>query len=186
VPSDHELPRRPVRYAYAGPSDIRARVRPGEGGAPIRSPGDLRAWLAGREPDERGEPFTYVVDLGGTLRLAPRRSEHVACAGGGPVLAAGEITFDASGPEEDAAVVAVSNQSTGYRPGVESWPRVAAALDGAGLRRRPDGFTHPFTFRRCGACGELNLVKDAYYVCAVCDADLPEEAGPPEGGPRTP
>ncbi|MFC5751051.1 hypothetical protein [Actinomadura rugatobispora] len=165
----------PVRYDYVGPSDIRARVRPGEGGAPIRSPGDVRAWLEGREPGERGEPFTYVVDLGGTLRLAPRRSEHVACAGGGPVLAAGEITFDASGP----AVVEVSNQSTGYCPGVECWPEVAAALDGAGLRRRPDGFTHPFVFRRCGACGELNLVKDAHYVCAVCDADLPE--GPEEG-----
>ncbi|XVQ09198.1 hypothetical protein ACQP1W_42760 [Spirillospora sp. CA-255316] len=188
MPSEHEPPRRPVRYAYAGPSGIRARVRPGEGGAPIRSLGDLRAWLGGREPDERGEPFTYVVDLGGTLRLAPRRSEHVACAGGGPVLAAGEITFDASGPDgaaTAAVVVAVSNQSTGYLPGVESWPQVAAALDAAGLRRRPDGFTHPFTFRRCGACGELNLVKDDHYVCALCDADLPEDAAPPEGGFRT-
>lgn len=25
------------------------------------------------------EPFTFVIDLDGTLRLAPRRSEHVAC-----------------------------------------------------------------------------------------------------------
>ncbi|MEU6730442.1 hypothetical protein ABZ917_42625 [Nonomuraea wenchangensis] len=31
--------------------------------------------------------------MDGVLLLAPRRSEHVACAGGRPVLSAGEISF---------------------------------------------------------------------------------------------
>ncbi|WP_067477413.1 hypothetical protein [Actinomadura hibisca] len=141
-------------YPYVGPADLLAAVD-GPGGVPLGEMGD-------RDADE---PFTYVVALDGTLLLAPQRSEHVACAGGAPVLAAGEITF--AGGE----VVEVSNQSTGYCPGPESWPAVAAALDRAGLRH-PDGFTAEYVFRRCGACGQLAIVKDDHYVCAVCDAPL--------------
>lgn len=59
----------------------------------------LARWLAGRPLDELGEPFTFVVGLDGQLRLASRRSEHVDCASGQPVLAAGEVLFvrDAGG-----------------------------------------------------------------------------------------
>jgi transcription initiation factor TFIIIB Brf1 subunit/transcription initiation factor TFIIB len=28
-------------------------------------------------------------------------------------------------------------------------------------------------FRRCPACGERNIVKDDWFVCGVCGADLP-------------
>jgi uncharacterized Zn finger protein (UPF0148 family) len=28
-------------------------------------------------------------------------------------------------------------------------------------------------FRRCGACGERNLVKDGDFACAICGAELP-------------
>jgi hypothetical protein len=38
-----------------------------------------------------------VIDAKGNLLLAERCSEHVACAGGGPVLSAGEIFFRVSG-----------------------------------------------------------------------------------------
>lgn len=55
------------------------------------------------------ETVTFVIDLDGKLRLADRNSEHVACAGGGPVLAAGEMTFLADGP--DLEVVDVNNNS---------------------------------------------------------------------------
>ena len=61
-----------------------------------------------------GEPFTFVVDLEGVLRLAPRRSEHVACAGGRPVLSAGEVSFE-RGPD-GWEVTSATNQSTGYCP----------------------------------------------------------------------
>ena len=36
---------------------------------------------------------TFVVNQDGTLMLADRSSEHVACAGGAPVCSAGEMTF---------------------------------------------------------------------------------------------
>ncbi|GAA1574266.1 hypothetical protein GCM10009678_66220 [Actinomadura kijaniata] len=150
------------RYPYVGPAELRRDVGAATGFA-VASPGDLRGWLEDRDADE---PFTYVVALDGTLLLAPRRSEHVACAGGAPVLAAGEIAF------ADGAAVEVTNQSTGYCPDPDSWTAVAAALEAAGLAH-PGGFTAAYVFRRCGACGQLNIVKDHHYFCAVCDGPLP-------------
>lgn len=67
-------------------------------GRVIGTPDDLGAWLTGCDGKEALEPLTFVIDSSGILRLAPRRSEHVACAGGGPVLSAGEVTF-APGPD---------------------------------------------------------------------------------------
>lgn len=57
-------------------------------GAPISDETSLSAWL-GQNPDALGEGATFVVGLDGVLRLAPRRSEHLACAGANEVLAAG-------------------------------------------------------------------------------------------------
>jgi hypothetical protein len=73
---------------------------------------------------------TFVIDLNGDLLVADRRSEHVACAGGGPVLSAGEMFFLVE--EDRVEVTDVSNQSTGYCPEPSSWPGVAAALDRIG------------------------------------------------------
>jgi hypothetical protein len=157
-------------YRYVGPADLLATVRSGEEGHAIRSPDDLTAWSTGWEAAELDEPFTYVVDLTGTLRLAPRRSEHVACAGGAPVLSAGEITFRRE--RGRWTVGEVSNQSTGYCPDVTSWPAVRDALDHAGLDH-PDDFTHAVVFRRCPACQERNVVRDDDYHCTFCDAELP-------------
>ncbi|MET8163416.1 hypothetical protein ABZT34_04035 [Streptomyces sp. NPDC005329] len=155
------------RYGYVGPEDIRRAVTPGAGGRVIRGAADLDA---GAGAEENGEPCTYVVGLDGLLRLAPRRSEHVACAGGEDVLGAGEISFRRTphGP----AVHEVSNQSTGYCPDPDSWPAVAAALDRARIGR-PDGFTHALVFRRCERCGENNVVREGVFVCVFCDGDLP-------------
>jgi hypothetical protein len=159
------------RYEYVGPPEVRrsADAAGGPGGTRVRSTADLDRWTASNDDGDAG-PFTYVVDADGTLLLAPRRSEHVACAGGSAVLAAGEITF---ARDDDGWLVSeVSNQSTGYCPDVTSWPAVAAALDRAGLRR-PDRFTVAFVFRRCPSCGGTNIVKDGDYTCDVCEADLP-------------
>jgi hypothetical protein len=101
---------------------------------------------------------------------ASRRSEHVACAGGAPVLSAGEITFLYD--QGRWMVSKVSNQSTGYCPDPASWPAVSDALDRAGLQH-PGHFTDPIVFRRCPRCQERNLVKDDYFVCAICGAELP-------------
>jgi hypothetical protein len=154
------------RYGYVGPREIRQAVVPGTEGRVIHGAADLDACTA--EEDE--EPFTYVVGLDGFLRLAPRRSEHVACAGGADVLAAGEIAFRrAPGGWE---VVEVSNQSTGYCPDPDCWPAVAGALDRAGVGR-PDGFTHALVFRRCERCRENNVVREGEFVCVFCGGELP-------------
>jgi hypothetical protein len=104
------------------------------------------------------------------LRLAPRRSEHVACAGGGPVLSAGEISFE-RGPD-GWEVTSATNQSTGYCPEGSSWPVVGRALDRIGVPH-PGRFTDEFTFRRCPRCRERNLVRDGDFTCVICDAGLP-------------
>jgi hypothetical protein len=118
------------------------------------------------------EPFTFIVDLHAKLWLAPRRSEHVACAGGRDVLAAGEIGFVVG--EHGWIVSEVSNQSTGYCPDPDSWPAVALALDHVGLPY-PSGFTHKVIFRRCPTCATRNIVRDGNFVCAVCDSILPDQ-----------
>ncbi|BEL04964.1 hypothetical protein Q0Z83_031550 [Actinoplanes sichuanensis] len=108
-----------------------------------------------------------MITIDGVLLLAPRRSEHVACAAGADVLAAGEITFT-----PDGGVSAVTNQSTGYCPQPCCWPAVDAALNRAGIAH-PGAFTSAFVFRHCTVCTHLNVIKDDVYVCAHCDTDLP-------------
>jgi len=127
-------------------------------------------WLATREVAARAEPFTFVVDLDCALWLAPRQSEHVACAEGRDVLAAGEMGFAHRAGRW--VVSTVSNQSTGYCPDLESWSALASALDRAGIPH-PAGFTHAVVFRRCPVCGERNVVHDGDFTCALCEAPLP-------------
>lgn len=148
-------------YHYVGPAEVLAAAGPLVPASAVLTREDI----PGAE-----EPFTFVIDLAGALRLAPRRSEHVACAGGMPVLSAGEIAF-ARGPDGPEAT-SVTNQSTGYCPEPSSWSAVAAALDQIAVPH-PGGFTDEFTFRRCPGCGERNLVRDGEFTCAICDAELP-------------
>ncbi|WP_371795207.1 hypothetical protein [Streptomyces sp. NBC_01718] len=157
-------------YRYVGPIELKAAVRPGDGGRRINSTADFGGWIVEQPAAELTEPFTFVVGIDGVLRLAPRRSEHVACAGGDMVLSAGEISFM---PEADRwAVSEVSNQSTGYCPDVSSWEEVARALDAVELGR-PSGFTHEVVFRRCPDCQEHNIVREDDFVCVFCGSDLP-------------
>lgn len=165
--------RRPVeharRYSYVGPPELRDRVARMDT-VVVDTATALARWLAGRDRSELVEPFTFVVASDGELRLAPRRSEHVALAGGHDVLAAGEIAFAAA--DSSWHVVEVTNQSTGYCPDPDSWPAVAEALDRIGVRH-PDDFTDKVIFRRCPACGERNVVRDNDFICAQCDSALP-------------
>jgi hypothetical protein len=117
-----------------------------------------------------GVTVTYVVDGEGVLRIADRRSEHIACAGGRPVRSAGEMTLAAKG--EHVAVLSVSNQSTGFCPEPESWPAVEEALRRASFAP-PFGFSPACVFRRCAQCGGVNLVKGGVFGCDVCEAELP-------------
>jgi hypothetical protein len=160
-------------YCYMGPAAVQARVAGRPAGTRIASAADLLAWLHGGGAHPAPEDLlaaTFVIDAAGNLLLADRRSEHVACAGGGPVLSAGELFFRVRAGS--VAVVEASNQSTGYCPEPESWPAVAAALDRLDVAH-PGRFTTEAVFRRCERCGERNVVKDGWFVCGVCGAELP-------------
>ncbi|MFF3838231.1 hypothetical protein [Streptomyces sp. NPDC001930] len=157
-------------YRYVGPIELKAAVRSGDGGRRIGSAADFDGWIVEQSAAELAEPFTFVVGTDGVLRLAPRRSEHVACADGDAVLSAGEISFMREADRWTASEV--SNQSTGYCPDVTSWAEVARALDAVGLRR-PSRFTHEVIFRRCPNCQEHNIVREDDFVCVFCTSDLP-------------
>ena len=160
----------PRAYPYVGPSDIADRASSSPPGTDVASVADIAAWARAAGPSNGRITATYVVDEAGLLRLADRHSEHVACVGGGPVLAAGEITFGIRAGR--VVVEEVSNQSTGYCPEPESWSAVAAALGTAGIAA-PEGYTAELLFRRCPRCGQINVVKDHVFECAVCGSALP-------------
>lgn len=155
------------KYPYVG-DDAAADVATPPGRRVLRRH-DLNEFLAEHAADV-DEPFTFVV-VDGVLRVAPRRSEHVACSGHQPVEAAGEITFEA---DDDGRwrVSEVTNHSTGFCPESSCFDAIEDALWVPGIEH-PGRFTTAFEFRRCPACGEPNLVKDEYYGCAACDTPLP-------------
>ena len=158
-------------YPYVGPADIKARVAGHPAGTRIGSVADLLAWVGQADKEQGLVAATFVIDETGGLLVADRRSEHVACAGGGPVLSAGEMFF--SSKADRVEVAEVSNQSTGFCPEPESWPAVAAALERIGVGH-PGRFTTAVVFRRCEKCGERNVVRDAWFVCGLCGSELPE------------
>lgn len=160
------------RYRYVGPDEIRARVADQPTGTEVTCASDVLAWV--RRSGQAVRPgvtvaATFVVDSLGRLLIADRHSEHVACAGGGDVLSAGEIFFAIEG--HDVRVEDVTNQSTGYCPEPESWEAVGRALDRAGIGH-PGAFTSTCVFRRCDGCGSWNLVKDGWFFCDVCGREL--------------
>jgi hypothetical protein len=157
------------RHRYLGSLELRDQ-QPSDR-VEMDSEAALDRWLAAQDRWERAEPFTFVVDLQQRLWLAPRRSEHVRCADGADVLAAGEIQFQVDGLGR--AVSRVSNQSTGYCPDLDCWVAVQRALDRAGVRH-PHRLTDPVAFRGCPTCYAINIVRDDDFVCAVCASDLPD------------
>lgn len=161
------------RYNYVGPASIWAKATASSPGQQISAVGDLESWFrkANQKPNRDGRiVVTFVVDERGMLRIADQGSEHIACSGGSSVLSAGEIFFTLG--HDGWRVEEVTNQSTGFCPEPESWPVVASALDRAGIPH-PRRFTLEIVFRLCPACGERNIVKDGWFVCELCGADLP-------------
>lgn len=159
-------------YKYVGSDDIRLNVAGFPVGKRIKSVRDLETWIAqtGQKSNWGIIAATFVVDEEGYLRIADRHSEHVACAGGRPVLSAGEIFLSYS--DQEIEVAEISNQSTGFCPEPESLPQVALALAQIPLSH-PGKFTTEFIFRRCPACGQVNIVKECLFLCAVCGTELP-------------
>ena len=150
-----------------GPAEIRRQVAGHPRGLVITSRTQLAEWAHSAEAKVDRGWATYVISAEGALLLAPRRTEHVVCAGGQPVRCAGELRVD-----EIGEILEISNNSTGYCPSEDTWPAVENSLSGAGLGS-PGRFTFLAIFRRCEVCGQRNLVKDDWFECAVCKADLP-------------
>lgn len=160
-------------YKYVGPDDVRLSVANCPTGFHIKSVNDLKNWInqtIQKQSRSGVIPTTFVVAKEGYLRLAERHCEHIACAGGEEVLAAGEMFFACN--HKIIEVVEVSNQSTGYCPEPESWFQVAKALEQIPLPH-PSHFTAEFIFRRCPVCRQLNIVKNNLFLCAVCNTNLP-------------
>ncbi len=160
-------------YRYVGSSEIQLHVAGSPMGKRIQSVSELLDWIAQTKKEPNAWeliPATFVIDVEGYLRVADRHSEHIACAGGQPVLSAGEIFFMYG--DQGLEVSEVTNQSTGFCPEPESWFQVANSLNLIGLFH-PNRFTTEFIFRRCPACHQINLVKDNLFLCAVCGTQLP-------------
>lgn len=108
-------------FHYVGPDEIATAVAAIPIGFAIRELQDVMRWIKETEQHINRDGSiiaTFTIDQHGTLNLADRHSEHVACAGGNPVLSAGEITFVIN--REKLEVSAITNQSTGYCPQVSS------------------------------------------------------------------
>lgn len=161
-------------YRYVGSTDRERLPEQASERVPVRTREDLERWVESQP--EAAHDFevvaAFVVDAEGALWIGDRHSEHVVLAQGGDVLAAGEVTFRKEGPEWEAGEV--TNQSTGYCPEPDSWPAVEAALSQAGIAD-PGEFTTGFAFRRCDNCHNINLVKDDWFYCALCDSELSPE-----------
>jgi len=156
-------------YEYVGPLEIVARFKGRQDGLAIRSQHDAKMWLQSHAGGDSAT-VTYVIDESGNLLIADRRSEHVACSGGGPVRGAGEMTLAIR--ENGVVAHDISNQSTGYCPEPDSWQAVLSALKRAGIAA-PDRLERTYIFRRCESCGSTNIIKDDIFRCAVCEAQLP-------------
>jgi hypothetical protein len=162
----------PHLYRYVGSEQIRQSVPKDSHRLHVTSAQAILRWIAAtRQPRELDGTVvvTFIIDPTGELWINDRRSEHVLCADGQDVLSAGEMTFAIQ--RERLEVVEVSNQSTGYCPEPDSWPAVERALAAIAVSH-PDDFTMICIFRRCDTCHTLNLVKDEWYECAVCQAPL--------------
>ncbi len=158
-------------FHYVGPPDIAAGTHLDGPRGLIVEGGDVDALLGplGEDASARRVTLTYTVGEEGALRVASRNSEHVACAGGASVRAAGELTVALEGGLW--IVEEVTNQSTGYCPAPDCWEDAREALSRAGLEP-PEAFTSAFVFRVCAQCDALQIVKDAWFVCVMCGEEL--------------
>jgi len=169
------------QYAYVGPHAIRELLKQSTSRNAIRKPDDILAWISATKPtfgQNNTIVVTFIVDMNQTLWIADQRSEHVVCAAGQDVLSAGEITFAIQ--DQHIEVTAIANQSTGYCPEPESWPIIEQIFTQLGLSH-PSNFTTEFIFRRCNSCRTINIVKDGWFECAVCQAPLSQKWNFDEG-----
>ncbi|MGB1285098.1 MAG: hypothetical protein ACPG7F_01080 [Aggregatilineales bacterium] len=159
-------------YSYIGSDNILKNLPESSIRMSVQSPDDILKWMDKYHQTDYPVTVTFIIDTQERLWINERRSEHVLCAAGGNVLSAGEMTFNLS--ESVPSVIAVTNQSTGYCPEPESWWIVENTLNNANIKH-PGAFTMAYLFRKCENCGTKNIVKDSWFYCGVCDAELSQQ-----------
>ena len=154
-------------YPYIGPDHILERVYENFQGFRIGIPMDFLIWIhQTKQKLQNGIlTVTYVINEEKQLLIADRHSEHVQCAFGQPVLAAGELTIEVD--KQHVEIFEISNQSTGYCPHVNSWSVVEEVLSKMGMVY-PDYFTSAFTFGYCDTCQKPSILKGFDDNCSRC------------------
>ncbi|WP_083469641.1 hypothetical protein [Herpetosiphon geysericola] len=162
-------------YQYCGPIELSHMPDPLPSRSQICQRADAEAWIAAQRlgsAKHQQLTATFIIDQALQLWLADQRSEHVVCARGAAVLAAGEISFELEANRLSRCEL--TNQSTGYCPEPASWAVVQQVLDSIGLSH--DGaWATSYEFRCCPACTMLNLIKEGWFFCAVCEHELPRQ-----------
>lgn len=164
-------------YKFIGNKELLSLVKNDSRGYPIKSINDIKNWIVQSQQKlsvTAEVTATFVIDLAYCLLINDRHSEHVVCANGQNVLAAGEIIFELVG-KQDVTISQITNQSTGYCPSPASWKAVEKALQIIGIKH-PNYFTTVFEFRVCANCNWVNIIKNDYFVCEnnKCENILPE------------
>ena len=149
---------------YVGNPKYLELLRPGLRGLCVKNIHDLKNWFCYYKksallPSEIKALF--VIDKYQNLRLC-LSSRHVFCANGEAVFAAGEITFEVTespktlNPKRlkmDIRITNITNKSWDYRPSLDSWAFVDAALRELEIDF-PDGFTKEYVYTRCSSFSE--------------------------------
>ena len=168
-----KIAREERRYQYVGPAEL---LRPERFESPrilLTDRSNVENWLSSLPKNAGNRTTVTFVVLTDGLWVADRQSEHVACARGGEVYSAGDLTLAFQQRGLPIAVVEATNQSTGYCPEAESWFAVQRALSRAGIRNDLGEFTTKLIFRRCPKCAATNVVKEEWFPCELCNAELP-------------
>ncbi len=86
-------------YSYVGAACLNSLENLDAARTLVPFEGDIVAAIRRSKSPKKTEPivFTFIVGFNGLLWIADRHSEHVACARGGDVLSAGELTFEVDG-----------------------------------------------------------------------------------------
>lgn len=162
-------------YKYVGDSEVLESTKDIPGGQIITCSKDVLEWIDKTKQKSEADGLywaTFIISDDESFYIADRRSEHVACAEGKPVLSAGEVAFCID--KNKSEIFEISNQSTGFCPEPESWLNIKDIFIKIGIPH-PSDFTFKVIFRRCPKCGERNIVRDSYYVCACCESELTEK-----------
>lgn len=128
-------------YCYIGPAELNVELEIPRRHVTYRN--QIEEWLNRREVDQCS--VTYIVNQAEELWISDRQTEHVVCAQGKPVLAAGEIGFLLN---QTIEIEYVSNQSLGYCLPQNTWSVTQRVLDRLEIPH-PGEFTLRCEFRRC-------------------------------------